>query len=720
MSFFLLLMISFSFRAEAGSTILHPAVQALDEAGLPVKSGRKMSEERSCGKCHDIGFIRSHGAHFKGSTKVACLQCHAKPDSASEVLMVNTLGAPQNANCGACHGISGTAGTLEIPANYGEVDFTEPSGLQHYGLTLKTGEIISSQLPSVSALNLKNKAQLDSPWDVHAARGLSCINCHYTFNGPKLAVSRRKDLGHLRFDPRMVSLAEYIRRPDHSFAPPACESCHNAQIIHEMIPYKERHLAVLACQSCHVPELHGPALQSIDQTVAVPNGKALLRFRGVQTDLRASAMNTRYLEGYRPFLLAEIKPGVGPRLAPYNLITRWFWSSESKEVSPEIIRAAFSVSEAGLFAPEVLRLLDQNGDGTLDSRELVLDTREKVEFIQARLKTLGVKEPLIRGEVSAHPVQHGIQRGKTVLRNCNSCHEQGSRLEQSIVLSEQQPFGAWITKAAGQKGPDFEVQQLRVAPLFSGLYIFGTSRSPWVNRAGLSFFLLTLLGVIIHAGARFIASRSAKACELPTTPVYMYSVYERLWHWLTALGILMLIVTGFDIHYGGKFLGFFSSVLAHNALAWVFLANAFLALFYYLASAKIRQFVPERKGLLSNTVAQIKYYTSGIMKGAPHPKKKTAEEKLNPLQQLTYLLLLNLLLPVQVITGILIWGAGKWPDITATTGGLPVLAPIHLLGSWLFVSFLILHVYLTTTGRTPLANIKAMLTGVEHLEGDSK
>jgi thiosulfate reductase cytochrome b subunit len=44
-------------------------------------------------------------------------------------------------------------------------------------------------------------------------------------------------------------------------------------------------------------------------------------------------------------------------------------------------------------------------------------------------------------------------------------------------------------------------------------------------------------------------------------------------------------------------------------------------------------------------------------------------------------------------------------------GGLSLLAPLHNLGSWLFLTFVVVHVYLTTTGHTVTSNLKAMATG---------
>ena len=55
-------------------------------------------------------------------------------------------------------------------------------------------------------------------------------------------------------------------------------------------------------------------------------------------------------------------------------------------------------------------------------------------------------------------------------------------------------------------------------------------------------------------------------------------------------------------------------------------------------------------------------------------------------------------------------------DMTAAVLGLIVLAPVHSLVAWLFSAFLLLHIYLTTTGRTPIANIRAMVVGWEEVE----
>jgi thiosulfate reductase cytochrome b subunit len=179
-----------------------------------------------------------------------------------------------------------------------------------------------------------------------------------------------------------------------------------------------------------------------------------------------------------------------------------------------------------------------------------------------------------------------------------------------------------------------------------------------------------------------------------------------------------LLFTGLIIHKP-HFFGMFSFpyvVSLHNVLGFILVTNAVLSLFYHLASGEIRQYLPEPKGFIANTLAQMMYYSRGIFAGKPHPLEKTKENKLNPLQQVTYLVILNILLPAQIITGILIWGLQRWPHIAAELGGLPMLALVHTLAAWAFAAFIVMHIYLTTTGHTPTAGIKSMIVGWDEVE----
>jgi thiosulfate reductase cytochrome b subunit len=60
----------------------------------------------------------------------------------------------------------------------------------------------------------------------------------------------------------------------------------------------------------------------------------------------------------------------------------------------------------------------------------------------------------------------------------------------------------------------------------------------------------------------------------------------------------------------------------------------------------------------------------------------------------------------------------QWPNFASRIGGLTYISPLHTLASWLLASFIVLHVYLTTTaGPTVTSGIKSMVMGWDEVEG---
>jgi thiosulfate reductase cytochrome b subunit len=250
------------------------------------------------------------------------------------------------------------------------------------------------------------------------------------------------------------------------------------------------------------------------------------------------------------------------------------------------------------------------------------------------------------------------------------------------------------------------------------MHIFGHARGGWSDRVGYILFVAGVFGVAIHGALRLRSPAARAAAQVPRKRVYLYSRYDRLWHWLMAGSVLVLIVTGLEIHFSGQFrwLSLPRAVRLHNIFAVVLAVNGFLSLFYHVTTNAIRRYFLKRERILEGFLDQARFYTSGIFLGRPHPSPKTPERRLNPLQQVTYLMLLNLLFPLQLATGILIWGASRWPDLADRMGGLTIVAPVHNLGAGLFSAFLVMHIYLTTTGHTPTSNIRAMVSGYDEIE----
>ena len=202
-----------------------------------------------------------------------------------------------------------------------------------------------------------------------------------------------------------------------------------------------------------------------------------------------------------------------------------------------------------------------------------------------------------------------------------------------------------------------------------------------------------------------------------TRQVYIYKKYERFWHWTQAFLILFLGLTGFEIHGSFSLFGFENAVNYHNKAAWALIILIIFTIFWHFTTGEWRQYIPTTRNLR----AQAAYYVTGIFRNAPHPTKKTLLSKLNPLQRLVYLALKILFIPVMVLSG-LAYLFYRYPENgTIQSLGLDSVAQVawvHTLGAYILVAFVIVHVYLITTGHTLTSNLKAMVTGWEEIPAD--
>ncbi|MBU1341340.1 MAG: cytochrome b/b6 domain-containing protein [Proteobacteria bacterium] len=197
-----------------------------------------------------------------------------------------------------------------------------------------------------------------------------------------------------------------------------------------------------------------------------------------------------------------------------------------------------------------------------------------------------------------------------------------------------------------------------------------------------------------------------------TIKIYLYTRFERLWHWFQALTVVCLIVTGLEIHGTYMLLGFQSAVNIHNfiGLSWLILFAFFV--FWLLTTGEWKQYIPTTKKLF----LIVRYYSWDIFQGKPHPVQKSSGAKHNPLQRLAYLGISAMLLPIQMVTGLLYY---LYNDISMPLP-LSVVAAIHTLTAFFLLNFLIIHLYMTTTGHSFFSHIAGMITGWEEIYETTK
>jgi Ni/Fe-hydrogenase 1 B-type cytochrome subunit len=200
--------------------------------------------------------------------------------------------------------------------------------------------------------------------------------------------------------------------------------------------------------------------------------------------------------------------------------------------------------------------------------------------------------------------------------------------------------------------------------------------------------------------------KKEKAME-KRTPVIEWSAPVRVHHWLTALCVVVLIITGwyiadpFTVSSGetvGK--GFMAETRFYHILFGVILTFLFFWRIYMGFFARFR--AGWRNFLAAadwkNLVKQIKFY---LLVSNERPEHVYLY---GPLQAISYAGLFLMIFLI-VITGLILTGAGydhglfgfaAWvlTPLENLLGGLAVVRWVHHLLTWLFVLFIIIHVYM--------------------------
>lgn len=195
-----------------------------------------------------------------------------------------------------------------------------------------------------------------------------------------------------------------------------------------------------------------------------------------------------------------------------------------------------------------------------------------------------------------------------------------------------------------------------------------------------------------------------------STRIYLYKRFERFWHWSQAALIVTTMLSGFEVHGSYTLFGFGEAVRIHTLAAWSLLTLWAFTIVWQFTTGEWRQYLPT----LRRVDAMVKYYVTGIFSDAPHPFRKTTAHKHNPLQRLAYLGFLAVMSPVIWGSGLLYLFHAQWPAFGLDRHlSLEWVAFVHTAGAFMILVFFIAHVYMTTTGHTPFAHIRSMITGWE-------
>jgi len=196
-------------------------------------------------------------------------------------------------------------------------------------------------------------------------------------------------------------------------------------------------------------------------------------------------------------------------------------------------------------------------------------------------------------------------------------------------------------------------------------------------------------------------------------PLYLYPVWIRFWHILNALLCLILIISGLSIQFSNPtiIVKFRAAVAVHNVAGVLLSFNYLLFFLGNLFTKNGAYYVIEVRGFFGRMKSQFHHYTIGVFNKEAAPFPVTTESKFNPLQQVSYVAIMYVVLPLVILSGIGL----LYPEITVNSilgiSGLDYTDLVHLIGGFFVTVFLCIHIYFCTFGTTAISNFKSIING---------
>jgi len=196
-------------------------------------------------------------------------------------------------------------------------------------------------------------------------------------------------------------------------------------------------------------------------------------------------------------------------------------------------------------------------------------------------------------------------------------------------------------------------------------------------------------------------------------PLYHYPVWIRFWHILNALLCLTLIITGLSIQFSNPSLAvrFKVAVAIHNVAGVTLSLNYLIFFLGNLFTSNGAFYIIEVKGFFKRMKQQFHYYTIGVFRRETAPFPVSSDSKFNPLQQISYVAIMYVILPLLIFSGIGL----LYPEITVNSligiSGLDYTDLLHLACGFFVTIFMFVHIYFCTFGKTFWSNFKSIIDG---------
>ncbi|MBM3299823.1 MAG: cytochrome b/b6 domain-containing protein, partial [Deltaproteobacteria bacterium] len=505
----------------------------------------------------------------------------------------------------------------------------------------------------------------------HAKHGIGCTSCH---PGITLSQEKKRVPHNLGIQPKCAECHEKVNReysksvhaqiskkmcyachnPHYSTSyremsardrQNICLQCHNALQTHVWLPQKGLHFDYLECTSCH-------ALQAQIGIV---------------------------------FFIVDRDQDPDVRLLDYS------------RLEPFVEPGKGGLSDA----------IDLDRSGSVSDSEL--------QLFMKKLREGGIPGAGIDLRILVMNPSHDFTNRGEQARDCTLCHSREARFYSKHVLELPDKDGGFrtipvekgILARSGQEpfGDDlyllgeYKIRKEELQELIGYLKRFGFK---WLDVAGALIILMSSTGVFLHASLLFATRKMRKNPE-SSNGIEAFPVPVRAWHWVHGLCFVLLILTGTQLRLPDTapiFATFLNAVNLHNLAGVILILNYAFWIAYHVwkRTLRARYIVPSPQPV-KDFVEAIHFYAYQMFVGEERRNGSIGPTDLDPVERFFFFVLMLILLPIQMLTGILLYDVHKMMPVIRMLGGLRVVDAIHVIGAYLLVSSLVIHVYLHTLKR---------------------
>lgn len=199
--------------------------------------------------------------------------------------------------------------------------------------------------------------------------------------------------------------------------------------------------------------------------------------------------------------------------------------------------------------------------------------------------------------------------------------------------------------------------------------------------------------------------------------IYFYPLWLRIWHGINAIGIIILIITGFSMQSGSEnpVIPFNVSVNLHNISGIIISLNYLLFFIGNIVTKNSSFYIIKPKNFIKRPLKQAYYYLFGMFRGKKAPYPLSEKRKFNPLQKYSYVVVMYVAVPLVIISGF----ALLFPELIIETvynvSGILLTAVLHSAMGFFISIFLLIHIYVSSIGKSPADNFKSIINGWHHI-----